>query len=77
MKRLEAYLEIVGFEALKGIKGYAYYGEELSIEVLFVGRKYIVRAEVACRYEAPALYWHELSKADDVINLVAEHYGIE
>lgn len=74
MKKLEAYLEILGFSAIKGAKGYAYYDEELSLEVLFVGRKYIVRAEVACRFEAPKLYWYEFSNAGDVMNLLAETY---
>ena len=76
-KKLTAYLEIQNFEKIDNVDGYRYIDEEATIEIISVGKKYIVRLETSQRFEMSKIEYFEYNGWTDIIDFVEGVFNYE
>lgn len=76
-RKLSAYLEINNFSKIDNVDGYRYVDEEAIIEVVKVGKKYIVRLETSQRFDISKIEYFEYTGWTDIIDFVEGVFNYE
>ena len=69
-KKLSAYLEMNNFEKIDNVEGYRYVDEEVIIEVVKIGSRFLVRMETSNRFDKATIEYFEYTGWTDIIDFV-------
>ena len=75
--KLSAYLEINNFTKIDNVEGYRYVDEEAIIEIIKVGKKYVVRLETAQRFDVSKIEYFEYTGWTDIVDFVEGIFDYE